>query len=210
MTHYQLLGVQPSASKKDIRKAYLNKARKFHPDLQTAPSVMPRQTEFSFIVRAYQTLSDEVERARYDESLVGPEDAFTVKIGPLRVSLKLLFFTSLGCLGVALATRHTEAEIAEDCPSEHKVRRLGIGQEIGVIEDKAEEPGVTWRKSAPSHQKPSLRASQKDKGIYTKTNAPLVKQTSAVKIVLPKQRSLAHKLTPAAEDRPHNESFKAV
>jgi hypothetical protein len=210
MTHYQLLGVLPSASKKDIRKAYLNLARKFHPDLQTSPSVKPRQTEFSFIVRAYQTLTDEIERARYDEALVGPEDAFTVKVGPLRVSLRLLFITSLGCLGVALATRHSEAEIAEDCPSEHKVRRLGLGQEVGVVEDKAEEVGVVWRKSAPSQQEPSLRASQKDKGIYTKTNAPLAKQTSVVKIVLPKQLSLAHKLTPADADRLTSESFKAA
>jgi curved DNA-binding protein CbpA len=39
LTFYELLGVKPNSSKKEIRSSYLKLAREFHPDLQKEPSV---------------------------------------------------------------------------------------------------------------------------------------------------------------------------
>ncbi len=49
---YQLLGVTPSASKKEIREAYLRKAKQYHPDKGGDPDMMRALTE------AYRKLSE--------------------------------------------------------------------------------------------------------------------------------------------------------
>lgn len=66
-THYQLLGVDVHATDKEIRTAYLWKARRSHPDknmgLPQAEQSMKR------LNRAYETLTNMIKRADYDEQL---------------------------------------------------------------------------------------------------------------------------------------------
>ena len=61
--YYAILGVEKDASKKEIQKAFQQKARKLHPDVNKAPDAEERFKEVS---EAYAVLSDEDKRARYD------------------------------------------------------------------------------------------------------------------------------------------------
>ena len=70
---YQLLGVKPSASESEIKKAYHQKIKEYHPDKH-------QNTEFEWVreqaanmsrelTNAYKTLSDRASRERYDATL---------------------------------------------------------------------------------------------------------------------------------------------
>ena len=61
--YYAILGVPKDADKKAIQKAFQQKARKLHPDINKAPDAEERFKEVS---EAYAVLSDDQKRARYD------------------------------------------------------------------------------------------------------------------------------------------------
>lgn len=63
-TPYEILGVQPSASADDIKKAYRNLAKKLHPDLN--PGNKRVEQQFKELSVAYDLLSDPAKRSRYD------------------------------------------------------------------------------------------------------------------------------------------------
>lgn len=60
---YEVLGVPRSASAEDIKKAYRRLARQYHPDVNRDDGAEER---FKEINAAYEVLSDEEKRARYD------------------------------------------------------------------------------------------------------------------------------------------------
>ena len=62
-SYYTVLGVQPNASDKDIRKAYLKLSLRCHPDKNPAPDA---QQQFVRIGRAYEVLSQ--DRTAYDRA----------------------------------------------------------------------------------------------------------------------------------------------
>ncbi len=59
--YYNVLGVERSASKDEIKKAYRRLAHKFHPDKSNGD-----EQKFKEVNEAYQVLSDEGKRAQYD------------------------------------------------------------------------------------------------------------------------------------------------
>jgi molecular chaperone DnaJ len=59
--YYKILGVEKSASKDDIKKAFRKLASKYHPDKKTGD-----EAKFKKISEAYSVLSDEKKRAEYD------------------------------------------------------------------------------------------------------------------------------------------------
>ena len=61
--YYAILGVSKDATAKEIQKAFQQKARKLHPDVNKEPDAEERFKEVS---EAYAVLSDEQKRARYD------------------------------------------------------------------------------------------------------------------------------------------------
>jgi curved DNA-binding protein len=61
--HYQVLGVRRTASREDIQRAYRKLARKWHPDVNQDANA---ESTFKRINEAYEVLSDEKKRARYD------------------------------------------------------------------------------------------------------------------------------------------------
>ena len=67
---YQVLGVDRSASGKDIKKAYRKLAQQYHPD--TNPGDEAAETRFKEITEAYDVLSDPKVRQEYDQA----RDAF--------------------------------------------------------------------------------------------------------------------------------------
>jgi molecular chaperone DnaJ len=62
--YYEVLGVAKSASADDIKKAYRKKALEFHPDRN--PGDKAAEEKFKEAAEAYDVLSDQDKRARYD------------------------------------------------------------------------------------------------------------------------------------------------
>lgn len=63
--YYEILGVAPNADKKVIKQTYRQLARKLHPDVN--PGNKEAEEKFKTINEAYQVLSDEKQRKKYDE-----------------------------------------------------------------------------------------------------------------------------------------------
>ncbi len=63
--YYEILGVGKSASDDDIKKAYRKAAKESHPDLH--PNDKSAEERFKEVNEAYEVLSDENKRARYDQ-----------------------------------------------------------------------------------------------------------------------------------------------
>ncbi|XP_042294019.1 dnaJ homolog subfamily A member 3, mitochondrial isoform X2 [Sceloporus undulatus] len=61
---YQVLGVPRSASQKEIKKAYYQLAKKYHPD--TNKDDPKAKEKFAQLAEAYEVLGDEVKRKQYD------------------------------------------------------------------------------------------------------------------------------------------------
>lgn len=61
--YYDILGVPRNADEKDVKKAYRNLARKYHPDVCKEPGA---EEKFKQINEAYSVLSDAEKRAQYD------------------------------------------------------------------------------------------------------------------------------------------------
>ena len=63
--YYEVLGVQKSASHDEIKKAYRKLAMKYHPDRN--PDDKNAEEKFKEVGEAYEILSDDDKRARYDQ-----------------------------------------------------------------------------------------------------------------------------------------------
>jgi hypothetical protein len=62
--YYEVLGVERDASRAEIRSAYRRRAHEFHPDLNKSENA---ERQFARLALAYRILSDDLDRARYDE-----------------------------------------------------------------------------------------------------------------------------------------------
>ena len=62
--YYDRLGVSRTADDKELKKAYRNLARKYHPDVNKDPGA---EDKFKEINEAYSVLSDAQKRAQYDQ-----------------------------------------------------------------------------------------------------------------------------------------------
>lgn len=61
---YSILGVPQDASKEDIKKAYKNLAKKYHPDNNSGNK--GAEDKFKEVTEAFEVLSDEEKRSKYD------------------------------------------------------------------------------------------------------------------------------------------------
>ena len=63
--YYEVLGVSKGASEDEIKKAYRQAAKKYHPDLN--PGDKEAEVHFKEVNEAYEVLSDPQKKARYDQ-----------------------------------------------------------------------------------------------------------------------------------------------
>ncbi|MCC2616048.1 molecular chaperone DnaJ [Aestuariibacter halophilus] len=63
--YYEVLGVDKSASERDIKKAYKRLAMKYHPDRTQGDKAM--EEKFKEVQEAYEILTDSQKRAAYDQ-----------------------------------------------------------------------------------------------------------------------------------------------
>ena len=61
---YEVLGVSRDASASELKKAYYKLAKQYHPDVNPGDKVA--EDKFKEAAEAYQVLSDDERRARYD------------------------------------------------------------------------------------------------------------------------------------------------
>ena len=89
MEYYDALGLPPAAAPADIKKAYYKVARTCHPDKN--PGDPAAAAKFQKVGAAYQVLSNEALRAKYDTA--GKDEVTATKTPAATMSLFL--FTSL-------------------------------------------------------------------------------------------------------------------
>lgn len=67
MNYYELLGISANASQKEIHKAYILLAKKYHPDMNNnSAEALDKMKKINI---AYEILSDETKRAEYDKEI---------------------------------------------------------------------------------------------------------------------------------------------
>lgn len=62
--YYVVLGIEPTATQEEIKRAFKKLARKYHPDVSTEDDA---QAHFQAVSEAYEMLKDSAKRAEYDE-----------------------------------------------------------------------------------------------------------------------------------------------
>ena len=63
--YYKILGVDKTIAQKDVKKAYLKRAKQFHPDLH--PDDPKAKAKFQALTEAYDVIGDPEKRAKYDK-----------------------------------------------------------------------------------------------------------------------------------------------
>jgi curved DNA-binding protein len=63
--YYKILGVDKSIPQKDVKRAYLKRAKQFHPDLH--PDDPKAKAKFQALTEAYDVIGDPEKRAKYDK-----------------------------------------------------------------------------------------------------------------------------------------------
>lgn len=66
-SYYDILGVSKTATAEEIKSAYRKLAMKYHPDRNTGEGSAEAEAKFKEAAEAYEVLSDEGKRARYDQ-----------------------------------------------------------------------------------------------------------------------------------------------
>lgn len=81
--YYKILGVKRDASQKEIKKAYRKLALKWHPDKHKEDKEVAEE-KFKEIAEAYEVLSNEETRAKYDRGEDTSEQANQARANPFQ------------------------------------------------------------------------------------------------------------------------------
>ena len=83
MNYYEILGLKENCSQKSIKKRYKKLALKFHPDKNSG-----HEEKFKNIALAYEVLSDNEKRKKYDNNF--PLDYFDLYSNPIDLFDKII------------------------------------------------------------------------------------------------------------------------
>uniref|UniRef100_A0A0N4ZUL1 J domain-containing protein n=1 Tax=Parastrongyloides trichosuri TaxID=131310 RepID=A0A0N4ZUL1_PARTI len=73
--HYETLGVKKDAKPKEIKKAFYDLSKKYHPDMN--PGDHKKSAEmFTMIAKAYEVLSNDFSRKEYDKTISPPPKGY--------------------------------------------------------------------------------------------------------------------------------------
>ena len=76
MNPYQILGISPSASDDEVKKAYRTLSKKYHPDANIGNSHQAEYTEkFKEVQNAYKTIMDERKKVLDNKVMVVKQPA---------------------------------------------------------------------------------------------------------------------------------------
>ncbi len=67
--YYRILGVSPSATEEEIKKAFFRLAKKYHPDKHRGESAGDFEIKFALINEAYNVLKDRAVKEEYDKRI---------------------------------------------------------------------------------------------------------------------------------------------
>ena len=68
VNYYSLLGIHPQASNQEVRKAYRELSKRYHPDTTDLPEAIAK-AKFQQINEAYATLVNPEKRLEYDQKI---------------------------------------------------------------------------------------------------------------------------------------------
>jgi molecular chaperone DnaJ len=135
--YYEVLGVQRSASPDDIKKAFRQKARQYHPDVNKEDGA---EAQFKEISEAYEVLIDEDKRAAYDRFGHAAVSGNGAGYDPFQgfgsfSDIFETFFTAAASQGMGTATRRRPqrgAHLAYRLTIEFEEAVFGTEKEIDV------------------------------------------------------------------------------
>jgi curved DNA-binding protein CbpA len=137
-TFYEILGLDPSANREQVREAFRRLARDRHPDRFLGQSRQDAEREFQLITEAYNVLSDQDQRARYDQLL--PSLQQPRRVTDRREVARALLAKAVGAMKLG---QHTEAQeyfsqaVAHDpdSPKAHHLYGLFLAQQVGKLDE---------------------------------------------------------------------------
>jgi hypothetical protein len=124
---YAVLGVERSATMKELKSAYRKLAREFHPDKNSAPDATEKM---SVISTAYAVLSDPEKRRKYDAGGLDAADVESIDLDELGLGGKMAvaLFARLGVPGIVTAVSREVLDSVHD--AEHTAQTLVYGTPI--------------------------------------------------------------------------------
>jgi curved DNA-binding protein CbpA len=137
---YEVLGVPPSASPSEIKKAYYTRARQVHPDKN--PEDVDAAAKFQELGRAYQILSETDSRASYDRlgeagisdaPVLDPETLFGMLFGSDMFeeyvgTLQLAAMAGIAAAEDSAAAAATQAELQARMTTVQREREASLAQ----------------------------------------------------------------------------------
>jgi molecular chaperone DnaJ len=98
--YYEVLGVAKTADVEEIKRAYRRQAMKYHPDRNQGEGHAEAEVKFKECAEAYEVLSDQVKRQRYDQyghgGVAGQHDFSHMDVGDIFSMFNDIFGGGMG------------------------------------------------------------------------------------------------------------------